>query len=309
MTISFRQRQTAAGGELRAHRRPWIARQGHAFFIGPALLFVLLFTAYPALYGVYISLTNRNLGYAGEDFIGLDNYVRLFNWDPLPLVLTNTVIFVGAVVILQLGIGLGIAVLLNQTFMARKFVRSVAIVPWIVPGVIIAVMFQQIFGASELGIANAILLRLGFDTQNWLANPTLAMLIMILSVAWRGIPLTIILQLGGLQTIPKDLYEAARLDGARSWQTFWYVVIPSLRPILLINAIMATSGTLNHIDIPLTLTGGGPARSTEVISVSLYQQGFELLDAGYAASIGTVILILNLVLTLVYLRIWSERRS
>ncbi|WP_159618817.1 carbohydrate ABC transporter permease [Ruania rhizosphaerae] len=258
---------------------------------------------------MYISFTNRNLGYSGERFIGFDNYVRLFNWEPLPTVLTNTALFVGAVVILQLGTGLGIALLLNQKFFGRKLVRSIAIVPWIVPGVIIAIMFQQIFGASELGIANAIMVRLGFDTQNWLADPTLAMTIMILSVAWRGIPLTIILQLGGLQTIPKDLYEAAKLDGAKSWQTLWHVVIPSLRPILLINAIMATSGTLNHIDIPLTLTGGGPARATEVISVSLYQQGFELLDAGYAASIGTVILVLNLVLTLVYLRIWSERRS
>jgi len=122
-------------------------------------------------------------------------------------------------------------------------------------------------------------------------------------VVWRGVPLSIILQLGGLQTIGRELYEAASIDGASRWQVLRYITIPSLKPILLINLIMATSGTLNHVDIPLALTGGGPGRATEVLSLSLYNQGFQVLDAAYASTIATVILIINLILTVAYLRV------
>src|SRR5690606_17830163 len=117
------------------------------------------------------------------------------------------------------------------------------------------------------------------------------------------------LQLGGLQTISKELYEAAQVDGANAWQRLRYITIPSLKPILLINLILATSGTLNHVDIPLALTGGGPGRATEVLSLSLYKQGFEVLDAAYSATILTVMLLINLVLTVVYLRVLRRREA
>ena len=130
---------------------------------------------------------------------------------------------------------------------------------------------------------------------------------MILALVWRGVPLSIILELGGLQTIAKEMYEAAKIDGASRWQAFRYVTLPSLKPVLLINLIMATSGTLNHIDIPLALTNGGPGRATEVLSIALYKHAFELLDAGFAATFATVVLIINLLLTVVYLRILRKR--
>ena len=125
--------------------------------------------------------------------------------------------------------------------------------------------------------------------------------------AGRGVPLSIILQLGGLQTIDRQLYEAAAIDGAGRWQTLRHVTLPSLKPILTINLILATAGTLNHVDIPLALTGGGPGRATEVLALSIYKQGFEQLDAGYAAAIATLILVLNLALTIAYLRILRSR--
>src|SRR5690606_37484593 len=133
------------------------------------------------------------------------------------------------------------------------------------------------------------------------------MIIMILVLVWRATPLSVMLQLSGLQTVPRELYEAAGIDGASPWQQLRHITLPSLRPILLINVIMVTSGTLNHVDIPLALTGGGPGRATEVLALSIYKQGFEVLDVAYASTISTVILALNLVLTLVYLRVLRYR--
>jgi multiple sugar transport system permease protein len=185
--------------------------------------------------------------------------------------------------------------------------RSIAILPWIIPAVIIGLMFQQLFNGSRLGIMNTLIAEFGFAARGWLSSPAEAMAVMILATVWRGVPLSIILQLGGLQTIDRQLYEAAAIDGAGRWQTLRHVTLPSLKPILTINLILATAGTLNHVDIPLALTGGGPGRATEVLALSIYKQGFEQLDAGYAAAIATLILVLNLALTIAYLRILRSR--
>jgi ABC-type sugar transport system permease subunit len=286
-----------------------LGRHQYWFFILPAITIVLAFTAYPAGYGVFISLTNLHFAYPDWRFIGFDNYVRFFTWSALPQIATNTLVLVAAVVVLQVSLGLGIALLLNRPMPGRRAMRSIAILPWIIPAVIIGLMFQQLFSGSRLGIMNTVIAWFGFDQRSWLSNPSEAMLVMILSIVWRGVPLSIILQLGGLQTISKELYEAAQVDGANAWQRLRYITIPSLKPILLINLILATSGTLNHVDIPLALTGGGPGRATEVLSLSLYKQGFEVLDAAYSATISTVMLLINLVLTVVYLRVLRRREA
>jgi len=281
----------------------FLNRHQYLFFIMPAVLIVLGLTAYPAAYGVWVSFTNLHFAYPDSRFVGFDNYVRLATWPALPRVLFNTVIFVGSVVVLQLGLGLLIALLLNKALRGRQLMRSIAILPWVIPGIIIALMFQQFFNGSRLGIMNTVIGYFGLPSRSWFSDPTQSMAILIFAVVWRGVPLSIILQLGGLQTIARELYEAAAIDGASRWQALRYVTIPSLKPILLINVIMATSGTLNHVDIPLALTGGGPAGATEVLALSIYKQGFEVLDAAYASTIATVILLINLLLTIVYLRL------
>lgn len=286
-----------------------LSKHQYIFFVLPAIVLVLGLTAYPALYGVLVSFTNLNFGYATSKFVWFENYVRLANWPALPQVLFNTTVFVTSVVILQLSIGLLAALLLNRAMFGRGLVRSIAILPWVIPGIIIALMFQQLFSGSRLGIMNTVIAMFGFESRTWFANPTESMIVLILAVVWRGVPLSIILQLGGLQTIKKELYEAAAIDGANRWQVLRYITIPSLRPILLINLIMATSGTLNHVDIPLALTGGGPGRSTEILALSIYKQGFEVLDAAYASTIATIILLLNLILTVVYLRVLRARNE
>ncbi len=282
-------------------------RYQYLFFVAPAVIIVLGMTAYPAIYGVYVSFTNLHLAFPESRFVGFANYVRLFNWPALPEVLGNTAIFVVAVGVLQLALGLLIALLLDLKLRGRRLMRSIAILPWVIPGIIVALMFQQVFNGSRLGIMNTFIGYLGLESRSWFSNPSVAMIIMILVLVWRATPLSIMLQLSGLQTVPRELYEAAGIDGASPLQMLRYITLPSLKPIMLINVIMVTSGTLNHVDIPLALTGGGPGRATEVLALSIYKQGFEVLDAAYASTISTVILVVNLVLTIVYLRVLRYR--
>lgn len=285
-----------------------INRRPYLFFIVPAIVYVASFTLYPAVYSVVISFTNLNFGYSDWKFVALDNYVRLANWQYLPVVLANTAIFVFSVSAIQICIGFGVALILNQRLPFRRTVRSIAVLPWIVPSIVIALLFQQIFNGSRLGIANTIAAGFGFGTQIWLADRTMAMAIMIGALVWRGLPLTIIILLGGLQTIPRDVYEASVVDGATRWQSFFRITLPLMKPILLVNLIWVTSGNLNHLDIPFGLTGGGPSHQTEVLSVTLYSQGFQQLDAGFAAAVATLMLALNVVMTVLYVHLLRSRQ-
>ena len=274
---------------------------GYLFFLLPGVIIVLSLTLFPALYGIYISLTNLNLGYVGSKFVGIENYIRFFTWADLGLVTRNTAIFVGSVVVLQACLGLAVAVLLNQRLIGRQVLRSVTILPWVLPSVVVGLVFAQIFGGSRLGIANYVLSLVGIPQMTWLSNPALAMTILIAVSTWRGIPFSVVMLLGGLQTLPRDVFEAAAIDGAGPWQRFRYMTLPMLRPIILITIIMATGGSLNSLDIPLALTGGGPGNATELISISLYKQSFFNLDISYGATIGTMMLVANLVLIVLYI--------
>lgn len=288
--------------------RDFFARHQYLLFVGPPTLYVAMLTIYPAAYGIFISFTNTNIGYKDWRFIGFENYIRLFSWDRLPLVGWNTLIFVTCVTALQLIIGFSIALLLNQRLPFRRTVRSIAVLPWIVPSIVVALLFQQIFNGSPVGIANAIVMSMGGGSRVWLAEPATAMTVMIATQVWRGVPLTIIILLGGLQSIPRDLYEASKIDGAGPLKSFIYVTLPLMRPVLMVNLIWITSGNLNQLDIPFGLTGGGPAHRTEVIAVTLYDQAFRLLDAGFASAIATSVLVFNLIMTALYVNLLRSPR-
>ncbi len=293
----------------RVARKSRFRINGYFFFLFPGVAIVLALTLFPALYGIYISFTNLNLGYVGHNFVGFQNYVRFFQWADLGLVARNTLLFTATTVVLQVCIGLAVAILLNQRLIGHQFMRSITILPWVIPSVVVGLVFAQIFGGSRLGIANYLLSLVGIGQQSWFSDPALAMTILIGVCAWRGVPFSVIVLLGGLQTLPKDVFEAAAIDGATRWQRFRYLTLPLLRPIVLICLIMGTGGALNSLDIPLALTGGGPGNATELIAISLYKQSFFQLDIGYGATIGTIMLIVNLILIVLYLSILRPRRG
>jgi len=280
---------------------------GYFFFLLPGTALVLAFTLFPAIYGIWISFTNLNLGYVGSRFVGLANYVRFFTWPDLGLVARNTATFMGAAVLLQVGLGLALAILLNQRVFGQRLMRSIAILPWVLPSVVVALIFAQVFSGSRLGIMNYIGSLFGVGQMAWFADPALAMTILVICAVWRGVPFSLVILLGGLQTLPRDVYEAAIIDGTSAWQRFRYITLPLLQPIILITLIMATAGALNSLDIPLALTGGGPGNSTELIAISLYKQSFFNLDVSYGATIGTVMLIVNIVLIVCFLAVRPSR--
>jgi multiple sugar transport system permease protein len=303
-------RTAGLGPSARTMRRAVRFRiNGYFFFLAPGVLIVLALTLFPALYGIYISLTNLNLAYQGSRFVGLANYVHLFNWPDLGLVARNTASFVGSEVILQAGFGLFVALVLNERLVGRQVMRSIAILPWVVPSVVVALVFAQFFGGSRLGIANYLLSLVGIHQMAWFSDPLLAMVILVAVATWRGVPFSVIILLGGLQTLPRDVYEAAIIDGATRWQRFRYVTLPMMKPIIMISLILATGGALNSLDIPLALTGGGPGNATELISISLYKQSFFQLDVSYGATIGTMMLVANLILIALYLAVLRPRRT
>jgi multiple sugar transport system permease protein len=303
--VSRRPSRSTLDGRRSAGRR--LRVNGYVFFILPAVLFVLSLTLFPALFGIYISLTNLNLGYAGSKFVGLQNYGRLIEWDDLATVLRNSGSFVLCVVALQVIFGLIVAVLLNERLFGRRVLRSIAILPWVVPSVVVGLVFANIFGGSRLGVANYVLSLFGATPLDWLSDPARAMAVLIAVSAWRGMPFAVILLLGGLQTVPGDIYEAAVIDGASRTERFRFVTLPILRPIILITVILATGGALNSLDTPLALTGGGPGNATELLSIALYKQSFFYLDVSYGATIGTVMLVINVVLITLYLAILQRR--
>ena len=290
-------------------RRRWRRVNPLLFFILPGVLFVLALTLFPALFGIWISLTNLNLGYPDAHFIGPANYVRLFASEDFATAAGNTARFVVGVVALQTGCGLLVALVLNERLVGRQLLRSVSILPWVVPAIVVGLVFARIFNGSRLGIANYALSLLGLPQVSWLSDPTLAFVILTLVAAWRGVPFAVILLLGGLQTMPPDVYEAAVIDGASRPQRLRHVTLPLLRPIILISVVLATGGALNSLDIPLALTHGGPGNATELLSITLYNQSFFRLDIGYGAAIGTVMLLINLALIALYLLILQRREQ
>jgi ABC-type sugar transport system permease subunit len=284
-------------------KRGRIGQKAYIFFISPAIVYLLVFTIYPSVFGVGLSFTNYHFAYTASNFTGIANYIQFLRWPDLPQVMINTLVFVSVVVFFQITLGLLIALVLNQPLWGRKAMRTVSILPWVLPGFIIGLLFRQIFSSSKYGLLNMIIEAFGMEPQKWLADPKTAMILLIVSLIWKGTALSVILELSGLQTIPQEFTDAAKIDGASGIQRFFRITIPMLRNTLLINLIMASSGTFNHLDIPFTLTEGGPGHSTEVLALTMYKQGFQVLNASFAATIGSVILIINIVLTIVYLKI------
>ncbi|MEP0870414.1 sugar ABC transporter permease [Trichocoleus desertorum AS-A10] len=260
----------------------------------PALLLLLLVFAYPIGRAFWESFFTKNLGTELQPvFSGVENYTRMaFDgrfWESLQ----NTTIFTVASVILELLIGMGIALVLNQSFRGRGAIRTIAILPWALPTALIALAWTWIFN-DQYGVVNDILLRLGLIQTgiNWLGEPTLAMIAVIIADVWKTTPFISILLLAGLQSISNDLYEAHALDGASAWQSFRQITLPLLMPQILIAALFRFAQAFGIFDLIAVMTGGGPGGATETVSLYVYSTVMRYLDFGYGAALVVVTFLL-----------------
>jgi multiple sugar transport system permease protein len=274
--------------------------------MAPLLAIVTLFYLYPAFEVLRFSFTNSNLLQENYDYT-LRTYARTLGDGVLYDVIWTTAVFVLASVVLQLALGLLIAVAANRARRRKLpgmvFMRSVILSAWVMPGVVIGIVWAIVLNEASYGLMNLLLSTVGVGSVAWLSNPNTALVSIIIANVWRGTAFSMILQYAGLQSIPDELYEAAEVDGAGALQSFWYITIPQLKPIILINIILITISTLNTFDMILPLTGGGPGRATEVLSLRTYNVIFGQFSLAGGAVLAVIMLAISLGLTLAYRRL------
>ncbi len=281
--------------QQRERRWGWI-------LLAPALGLLSLVFVYPIGRALWQSLFLQNLGTELQPiFGGWRNYERMWGDGRFWQSLGNSVQFTIVSVTLELILGLGIALVLHQSFRGRGLVRTIAILPWALPTALMALAWTWIFN-DEFGLLNDLLLRFGWIKAgiNWLGDPNLAMGAIIVADVWKTTPFVSILLLAGLQSIPTDLYEAHAIDGAKPWQSFRDITLPLLLPQILIAALFRIAQAFGMFDLVAVMTGGGPAGSTEMVSLYIYAIVMRYLDFGYGAALVTVtflLLILSIWLT------------
>ncbi len=259
-------------------------------FVFPSVALLVLVFAYPIGRAFWLSLFTRNLGTALKpEFSSLDNYSRMLIDGHFWQSLANTGVFTAASVTLEFLLGLGIALVLNQSFRGRGALRAIAILPWALPTALMGLVWAWIFN-DQYGVWNDILMRLGLIKTgvNWLGEPSLAMLSVIAADVWKTTPFVSILLLAGLQSISEDLYEAYSLDGATAWQSFQNITLPMLLPQILIALLFRFAQAFGAFDLIQVLTAGGPAGATETVSLYIYSTVMRYLDFGYGATLVVV---------------------
>jgi multiple sugar transport system permease protein len=277
---------------------------GYCYLL-PAALCMLATVVVPIALAIKMSLYNDIL-YKPQDykFIWFGNYLRLVEDPVFWLSLWNSVVWVFGSVILQFIAGFAAALLLHQAFRGRALVRTLTLLPWIIPGVVVGLIWEWLY-QPNYGVINDLLLRAGWmqDRVAWLSSPDLAMGAVIFTNVWRGIPFFAIMLLAGLQAIPDELYEAAHVDGAGVVSRFWHITVPLLRPIIVVATATRIIWTFNYADLIFVMTGGGPANATQITSTYTLMQAYSVLDFGYAAALSVVLLLVMLAFTAAYLKI------
>lgn len=277
----------------------------------PALLLLLFVFAYPIARAFWLSLFTQNLGTKLQPvFSGLDNYVRMTGDGRFWQSFGTTTVFTTVSVVIELLLGMGIALVLNQQFKGRSLVRTIAILPWALPTALIGLAWAWIFN-DQFGVVNDILLRLGLISTgiNWLGDPTLAMIAVILADVWKTTPFISILLLAGLQSISPDLYEAHSIDGATPWQSFRQITLPLLLPQILIAALFRFAQAFGIFDLIAVMTGGGPGGATEVVSLYIYSTVMRYLDFGYGAALVVVTFLLLIAVVAIALFLLNKSRG
>lgn len=271
----------------------------------PALLVIGLFTLYPLIYALRISVQRYVLtDPMNHPFVGLNNFKEVVISYYFLSSLKTTVMYTVAALVAVILFGFVVALLMNSKIRAAAALKLVILLPWSIPAVVSGVLWKWILNA-DFGALNGLLYSLGIIHRYipWLAEPTLAKLSLVVAHMWKEAPLVAIFLLAGLQLIPVELYEAAKIDGGGSWTTLRYVILPLLRPTLLVVTVYETMVAILTFDVIYVLTGGGPADSTALISWFAYAEIFKGLNLGHGIALSIVIALITLGLIFLYLRL------
>jgi multiple sugar transport system permease protein len=271
----------------------------------PTVLLLAVFIAYPFVIGVELSVTDAKVGVPGS-FVGLHNFAVLANDSIFRTAVWNTFVYTGVTTVFKLALGLWLAILLNRHFRGKALTRAFVLLPFIIPTVLSTFAWKWMFDPT-FSVINWTLFQLGLihGRINWLGDPGLAMVSIIIVNVWRGVPFYAISLLAGLQTISPELHEAAAIDGARPWQRFWHVTWPLLLPVTMVVVLFSIIQTFADFQLVYVLTGGGPANSTQLFATYAYQIGVGtgLLSQGAAISLAMFpVLLIVVIVQLLYIR-------
>jgi len=297
VTSKVNARRGRRAAELRKRGVPWL-------MLTPAIAILGGFIIYPAANAIYLALTSTNLlNISAQKFVGLENFRRILQRPDFWESLRNSAIWTFGNVAFQLVVGMIGALILNAKFRGRGFIRGLVLLPWATPSVLVALMWLWILDPN-LGVANHILHALGVTHSPiaFLSDPNTALPTLMGIDIWQGIPFFAVMILAALQGVPGDLLEAARIDGASVWVTYWRVVLPLIMPTVLITVMLRLIWTANYFDLILVLTNGGPANASLTLPLNAYLTAYKGTDLGSGAALGVVQAILLAVLVIVYMR-------
>lgn len=278
-------------------------------FIAPGLIVLALIVVYPLLFSVWLSVHDFSLiRRFDRDFVGLRNFADLVTdplfWSSLRL----TVIWTGGIVALQLVLGLAIAIFLNQPIQGRGVLRGIVLLPWVTPSAVVAITWLWMLN-PDFGVINDILRRVGLIKTGvpWLADTNTALPSVMIATVWQGVPFFAVMLLAGLQTVPPDVLEAARVDGASAWRSLTSITIPMIAPTIVITTLLRTIWVANYVDMIFLMTGGGPGRATHTLAIFTFVTVRGRLDYGHGAALSLTLALLLAVLLAIY--VWQLRRN
>jgi ABC-type sugar transport system permease subunit len=277
------------------------------FMVAPLVVLLLAVTAYPLFYNLWNSFHFDNLSYGAlpHKWVGLSNYTKMFDSSAWTSALVRTAIFTLVTVTFDTVVAIGLALMLNRKFRGRGFLRAAVLVPWAVPTVVSALLWKTMFD-PRAGFVDYFLGTFHSSWSNlaWVnASVTRSWVVIFIADAWKNVPFVAIILLAGLQVIPTEVYEAARVDGATWWQSFRRMTLPLLKPAIMVALVFRTLQAFLVFDVIYILTGGGPGNSTETLSFLNYQTFIINTDFGYGGAISIMLVLITLVLAGIYVRV------
>ncbi|WP_205328195.1 carbohydrate ABC transporter permease [Glycomyces sp. YM15] len=273
-----------------------------AAFISPALILFILFVLVPVLFAAYTAFFRWNgLGGFPTDFVGLENFQTMLQDKVFLADLWRILLITILSIAVQLPMAFGLAMLLHQNFPGRTAFRLLFFVPYILTEAVTAVLFRLIFSPRR-GFADAVLSGFGIDGIGWLSDRNLVIFVIFGILTWKFFGFHMILYLAGRQSIPEELYEAAKVDGATGKQLFRHITLPLMGPTLRITVFLSVIGTVQLFDLVYVLTKGGPFHASETLAITMYEQGFVRNQIGYASALSIAMFLLSLVFALIYQR-------
>ncbi|PRX19652.1 multiple sugar transport system permease protein [Orenia metallireducens] len=279
---------------LRDNKMPYL-------FLLPTVIVLLLLTVYPLFYAISISFQKVDSFNGIHDFVGFKHYINLVKDINFWVALKNTVVFVLIAVVLETLVGFALALLFNTKIIGRKILRSIILIPMLLPPITVALTWKMMY-AYDYGIINNILSHFGIAPVEWLSSAKLALFSIIITDVWQWTPFVFLVLLANLQALPIEIYESAKVDGASALKRLVYITLPLLKPGIILVILLRTIDTFRIFDKIYVLTGGGPGNSTETLTFYIYQHGFKYFDIGFSAATSIVMVVLILVISNSYIR-------